>query len=138
MAKSFHDRRRGDRRGAVLVFALVCLAVAALLLMSILRTAGGCHRISEASARQLQAVWLAESAIDRAAARLAADADYSGETWTLSPEDFGGRDGAIVTIEVERIPDEPDRRLVRVRADYPNHPHHRAREEKQVMVDAGL
>jgi hypothetical protein len=88
----------------------------------------------ELNARQIQAGWLAESGIQRAAARLAADANYRGETWNVSAEDLGGRDAGAVAIRVEQPPGKPDRRTVHVEADYPSDPQQRAR----VMRDATL
>ena len=122
------------RRGAILVAAMVCLAVAAVIFVAIAKTAATCRRLGEVQAWQAQAAWLAESAVERAAARLAADAGYTGEIWTLSAAEFGGADGAVVAINVEPIPETPGRRTVRCRADYPNHPHHRCREVRRVVV----
>jgi len=122
------------RRGAALVVALVCLAVASAVFMSLLKVAVAQRGALESHAWQVQAAWLAESALERAAARLAADADYPGENWKLPAEAFGGHHGAAVTIEVLGVSKRPDCRLVRVRADYPDHPQHRSRESKQVLV----
>ena len=123
-----------SRRGAILIAAMVCLAVAAVIFVAIAKTAATCRRLGEVQAWQAQAAWLAESAVERAAARLAADAGYTGETWTLSAGEFGGANGAAVAISVEPIPETPGRRTVRCRADYPNHPHHRCREVRRVVV----
>ena len=118
----------------ILVATMVCLAVAAVIFVAIAKTAATCRRLGEVQTWQAQAAWLAESAVERAAARLAADAGYAGETWALSPAELGGADGAVVAISVEPIPEKPGRRAVRCRADYPNHPHHRCREVRQVVV----
>jgi hypothetical protein len=83
----------------------------------------------------VQAAWLAESGADRARARLAADRAYRGETWTLSADESGLADAAEVRIVAEPSADRPGRWKVQVEADYPNHPHRRAREARQWFVD---
>ena len=122
------------RRGAVLVMVLVCMMVALVILTSLVKLAAAGRRMTDRQAWQVQASWLAESGLERAAWRLAADADYAGETWTLSADQMAAADAAVVRIEVETIPEQPNRRLVRVRADYPDHPQHRARQTKQAVV----
>jgi len=115
--------------------AIVCIAVASVIFLSILRLSVAERTRVEVEAWQVQAAWLAESALERAAARLADDPDYEGETWSLSAEDLGTRDGAAVTIRAETIPEQKQRRLIRVEADYPDHPQHRARHSKQIVVE---
>ena len=124
------------RRGIVLFIAVVCMAIAMVIFLSLLRLSVAERRRVETEAWQLQAAWLAESGIERAAARLAADAAYEGETWNLSGDVLGGRHDAVVRIQVERVPEHEDRRLVHVEADYPDDPVQRARRTKQVMVQA--
>jgi Tfp pilus assembly protein PilX len=122
------------RRGAVLALVLVCLMVAMALLVSIAKLAAGGRRMVQAEAQQVQAAWLAESGLQRAAAQLAADPDYQGETWSLPAELLPGTRPAAVKIEVQPVPAQPDQRLVRVQADYPDDPQHRARHTKQALV----
>jgi len=126
--------RHRSRRGAVLVVALVCVAIATVVFVSIVKMAGTERKATQTEARRLQAVWLAESALQRAAWKLASDDAYSGETWTVAAEQLAGTDAGLVEIEVESIPDEPNRRLVRVQADYPNHAEQRVRRSKQTIV----
>ncbi len=82
----------------------------------------------------LQAQWLAEAALERAAARLAKDSKYAGETWTVSAGEFVGRQGGAVKIRVGPDAGHPGRRVVRVEAYYPDDPVHRGRWEKQVTM----
>lgn len=127
-------RRRQTRRGAVLIAALVCVAVAAVVFMSALKIASSQRQRMETELWQLQAVWLAESGLDRAAERLAAKPDFSGETWSIPAEQLGGSYAAVVRIRVESVRDQPNSRLVRVEADYPDHPQDRARESRETIV----
>ena len=130
--------RRGfaqRRRGLVAVAVLITLIVLGLLLGVLLRTAL-IRRVSQAKVeRRLQAEALARSALERAGARLATSPEYPGETWDLSAEDLGRRDGAVVSIKVERVEGKPDRRRVVVQADYPRPAERRARSSKTVFID---
>ncbi len=131
---------RGDRRhrrGMALIVVLVCLIVAAALAAALLQMALAEHQAQVRQGRELEAAWLAESGLERAAARLAADADYPGETWTIPAADLGGPHGAAVRIAVEPVPDRPDLRQVAVEADYPDHPHFRARRTRQATLSVG-
>ncbi len=128
-------QRAARRRGAVLIVAMVCVAVAAVAMVSLLQLAVGQRKLVRAEALHLQCSWLAESALDRAASRLAHDPKYPGETWTLPAAALGGTDGATVTIRVEPVPDQSMRRLVCVEAVYPDDPQDRVRLSKQAVVE---
>ena len=122
------------RYGAILIIVLACVAIASIVFMSIAKVVGAQRRSTQKEVWRMEATWLAESGLQRAAARLADDADYSGETWNLTAEQLGLADAAVVKIEIDALPDAPNQRTVRVRADYPNHPQHRCRYTKSVAV----
>jgi hypothetical protein len=98
---------------------------------------------------RLQAEWLAESGLDRALARLAADRNYPGEEWPVRGEDLalpvgatttrspgsGAQSVAKITITVDRVTEGANRRRIRVQADYPLEPPMRSRQSKQVLID---
>lgn len=126
--------RREARRGAVLIAALVCVAVAAVVFMSALKMASAQRHRMETELWELQAAWLAESGLERAAERLAAKPDFAGETWNIPAEQLGGSYAAVVRIRVESVRDQPKSRLVRVEADYPDHPQDRARESREAIL----
>ena len=126
--------RRCRARGAVLMVALVCVIIASVVFLSVLRVARMERQRLETEAWQVQAGWLAESGLERAAARLADQPGYTGETWNVPAGLLGGQDAAVVQIRVEAVPGKPKNRLVRVQADYPDHPQERARESKQAVV----
>jgi type II secretory pathway component PulK len=125
------------RKGTALILVLVGLGVTTLIFMAAMKMILVQRKSIELNSRQIQSRWLAESGIERAAARLAADAKYEGETWNVSAEDLGGRDGGKVTIKVEQVPGKPGRRTVHVEADYPPEPELRARETRDVTLRAG-
>jgi Tfp pilus assembly protein PilX len=166
------------------VAVLVGLVVVASLIAAMLRVSLSHRRLVRDQERRLQAEWLAESGVRRALARLAANPDYPGETWSIASDalpspgpDIASRiatrnesntetntnseteskaranaeaetrdrdrsqpqgPSAVVSIAVERRPDEPgkSRSLVRVRvqADYPADPLRRARHVRQFDV----
>ena len=128
------SRKETRPRGFALLLVLVCLAIASAMLVSIIKSSAAGRRFSGRRASRAQAIWLAESGIERAAGKLAADADYRGETWLVPAEQLAGDHDAAVLIQVGPDPEDPKRRLVSVRADYPNHPLHRARQSKQATV----
>jgi hypothetical protein len=112
--------------------------MATLIFLAILKTAVAERGAMETRQWQEQAAWLAESGLERAAARLAADPGYRGETWTIPAAELGGQDGAVVRIEVEPDAEQPERRRrVSVQADYPDDPRHRARRSKEIAVRLG-
>jgi hypothetical protein len=123
------------RRGAILVAVIVCLVIASSLLVSTLGVAVSQRHAVEVQLWRIEAEWLAQSGLGRAAARLAADAHYAGETWWLPAEEFGGREAAVVRIEVKAVPGEPGRRSVRVEADYPDDPQQRARHTSEALLE---
>ena len=127
-------RATPTRRGTALVVVLIGMAVATMIFLSVLKLIAVQRQSVELQTRQIQAGWLAESAIERAAARHSADATYRGETWNISAQDIAGRDGATIAIRVDDVPGKPDRRSVHVEADYPADPYQRARQICEVIV----
>jgi Tfp pilus assembly protein PilX len=121
-------------RGLVLIVVMVCLAVFTTLAGVLLKLSLSERRQVRMQEWRLQAEWLAESGVERAAARLADSADYAGETWKVSPEQLGAGAACVVTIEVERIDAQPTMRRVRVRADYSRDDVRAARHSKEVLV----
>jgi hypothetical protein len=126
---------RPRRNGMIAVAVLMALMVVAMLLTILIRSAI-LHRVALAKAeRRLQAEMLAESGVERAAAKLSASGDYSGETWEIKASELGRRDDASVVILVERVDGRPDRRRVDVQADYPRPVERRARVSKTILID---
>jgi hypothetical protein len=118
-----------------LVVVLICFALAAAMFVLVARQAIFSHQIAETQVWTIQAQWVAEAALERTAARLAANADYAGETWDIPAAELSGDHDAVAKIRVEKVADHPNRRLVRVEADYPVAPVHRSRWTAQVVID---
>jgi Tfp pilus assembly protein PilX len=129
------DAANHKRRGAVLLTVLVCLIVITLICVVLLRQGVSARGQVQAEERRLQARWLAESGLERAAARLAHDASYTGETWKLSADALGGAWPGQVTITVSGVEGHAARRLVNVQADYPSETTLRARQRAQAMIE---
>jgi Tfp pilus assembly protein PilX len=123
------------RCGIVLVVVLVCLVVAMAMSVVVVRQIAAERQAVQMGRRSVQALWLAEAGIERAVARLAADPKYAGETWTISAKELAADDGAVVKIQVETIAGQPERRSIRVEADYPDAPERRCRQVKQSVAD---
>jgi Tfp pilus assembly protein PilX len=123
-----------SRRGAFTTIVLICLVLAGMLLASLLKLALMQQRQSRYEQARLQAAWLALSGLDRAAARLALEAGYAGETWNVEPARLGGADSATVIIRVERVETEANRRTVVVEAVYPAEGPHQARLTRQAIL----
>jgi len=138
MSQPHPIQRRPSRRGAVLIVAMVTVAVVTVLLVTTTRLVLSHRRATETARWRIQADWLAESALDRAAAALADDGGYSGETWTLPAEQLDGRHGGRVVIEVKPISKTPPRWTLRSRALFPDAPDHRAQCTRQRNVSAAL
>ncbi len=127
--------RCNHRRGVILIVVIVCLMVAAAIVVSVARQAGMERRTQQTSHWGAQAEWLAEAGVERAAARLAANAAYAGETWRISAEDLGEDSAAEVRIKAETIAGHSGQRMIRVEADFPIAPELRCRRVKQMVVD---
>ncbi|MCA9067999.1 MAG: hypothetical protein KDA84_03715 [Planctomycetaceae bacterium] len=119
------------RSGAFLIIAMICLLLASALLGTLLRMASIERQQAHLEARALQAEWLAESALDRAAAKLSADASYKGETWTVTAKELGGMDEGNAVIRV--VPsDNSGKKLIEVVAHYPTEAPQTIRRSKQI------
>ncbi len=123
------------RRGAVLIGAMVCLVLVSMLLGSLLRLAVTHRRQVRRQQDYLQAEWLAESAMERAASRLAADSDYPGESWNIAADELGGPHSGFVKISVQKPDQRPNQRIVAVEAIYPSGVVYFAKRTKQVTVE---
>jgi hypothetical protein len=128
-------RAARQRRGVVLVAALVCLLVVMALLGSLLlgtlRTSRQLH--VERDLRQCEL--LLQAGVDRAAFRLAKELDYRGETWTLPAATIAGTGDGLVTVEVNRAADDQLPQLSIV-AEYPVDGEHSIRRSRTILIQS--
>jgi Tfp pilus assembly protein PilV len=92
-------------------------------------------RQTRQTAIQVQTQWLADAAVERAAARLSADTNYAGESWQV---DLPGSNSATesrgtVEITIERGDNEKSTRIV-VHANYPDDSRRRVSAQRAVSV----
>jgi type II secretory pathway component PulK len=128
-------KSKNRRRGVVLIIILVCFVVAATMFAMLGRQSLAERRETDTLIWAAQSQWIAEAALERAAARLRVDANYLGETWTISAAEFGEKQGAKATIRVEKVGGSPNLRTVRAEADYPDDPVHRSRWTKEISLE---
>jgi hypothetical protein len=132
------------RRGAMTVVAVVCVIVATTMMVVAVRRTLTESTAAQSDVRRSQCQWLVESGMDRAAARLAADPKYAGETWKIPAPAITGRGdqgpagsgagGASVKIEITAPAGPAGRRMVRVQADWPEDPSLRVRQTKEAAI----
>ncbi len=134
------SQRQAPREGLTVVAVIVCLVVLLMLSGVILKIASARRLVARELERGLQADWLAESGLERALGKLAADPSYKGETWTLAATDLErqgasnpAEPAAAVLIKVEPI--GTDRGRITVVADFPPNPPERVRRAKRLDVD---
>lgn len=119
-----------SRRGAALIVALVTLLVVMLVAAALIRSMLVAHRQAELRQNELQAAWLAEAAVARAAAQLALQPDYKGETWTVA---VGKGSSAIGVAEI-RLEQSDAKTKVIVLARYPDHPIKRVTARREYVL----
>jgi len=131
-------RLGSDRRGAMALLAMICLLFVSLIGASLLRTALTERQQTRRAQWQLQAEWLAESGLERSAAMLSLDSAYAGETWIVSPAELNGPQGGLVIIEIRRVNERPNSRLVSIIADYAAGSPQQIRASKTALIDIDL
>jgi hypothetical protein len=106
-----------------------------MLLASLLKTALLQDRQLTYEQYRAQAAWLAEAGLQRAFGRLVLAPDYSGETWNIETDSFGGGDSAVVVIRVEEDKTRSPRRKIVVEALFPSAGPYQARLTRQATVN---
>jgi hypothetical protein len=118
-----------------LIGVIVGLAIASAIWFSLIRTALIERRVVRHQQATAQARELAWSAMERAAARLAADDGYEGETWSIPAAALGAAQAAEVKIEVSPHDTLPERRQIRIQARYGDSIEHRSSETLEASID---
>lgn len=129
------SRRRNRHRRAMLVLSvMICLALVMMLMVAWFKTIALERQQLRAQQNRIQAEYLAQSAVARAAARLAAGGAYEGETLDVSAESLASSAPAKVTIKVEAALDDPQARLINVSARVPAAGPHAAQRSEQQRI----
>src|SRR5690348_11739387 len=126
---------RRAHRGAALVIALVTLLIISSMMAAIIHSLLVDLRQTRQAANELQAHWLADSAVSRAAAQLRANSRYEGETWrpAATAENDSNSAGAA-EIRVERSDEAGKPLKVTVEARYPDHPWRRVVTRRTLLI----
>ena len=129
-----HGSPGANRRGGVLILAMVCLTLIVVILGSLLKMSMAEHKQKQRDELALEADWLAESACERAFAYASADAKYVGEEWTVVPQTPGDERTGRAVIKVETVAGRPAERTVTVAATFPANAEIFVRRSKQLTV----
>lgn len=113
---------------------LVCVVLVTLITLSLIKLTLAQRSQAQREIWRLQADWLVESGLERAAAKIAVDDGYTGETWSVAADDIGGGRSGEVKIFVSLVEGQPGMRQVRVEAIFPAETEQRAKSSKQVNV----
>ena len=116
--RAFARTRSNKRSGAVIIAALVCLLVVMAILGTMLRGTLRNYRYMRSERDLRQTELLLQAGSDRAANRLANDANYRGETWSLPSDAIAGSGDGRVTIEITPATDKAAGNA-KVLAEYP-------------------
>ena len=132
MSQSNAKRRRQrrqmrHRRGILLVAVIVCMAVVMGIVGTLLRGALSARRQLRVDRDLRQVELLLDAGVDRAAAKLATDPDYEGETWSIPADEIinAGAGKVVIAIPDASPPadsesdDAPQLRQVHIAAEYP-------------------
>ncbi|MCE5267324.1 MAG: hypothetical protein LLG00_05510 [Planctomycetaceae bacterium] len=127
--------RRPSRCGAILIIIMVCFTLAAAMFVVLARLALTAREAADTQQWSLQAQWLAEAGLERAAVRLAGQPTYTGETWTITASELAAKNAGVVRIRIEKVAGRAAQHRVTVEADYPDDPVHRSRCTKQTVLE---
>ncbi len=116
---------------AALLGLLLVASFSTVTVHSILRQ----HRRQKTRMTLVQSRYLAQSAIERAVARLRQNADYTGEEWQIAAGEINSRDSATVSIEVSNDKNKPEQRSVSVVARWPANSDLPSLTRKQILID---
>jgi type II secretory pathway component PulK len=122
------------RRGGGLIVALVTLLVVMVMTGAIIRTLITDFRETRQAANELQAQWLADAALARAAIQLQSNSGYTSEIWKPTINDNADADTGVAEIRVERNNESsrPDQLIVSAR--YPDHPWRRVSVSRSLRI----
>lgn len=124
-----------SRRGAVLVVAMVALIVSTAVTLSMVRSALAERALVLSEADRMQTDWLVEAGLERAAARLASEPDYSGEVWKPTAAEFPIDGNATVTITIQTAADPAGGRRVTATAVLIREQLRRAERQKTITIN---
>ena len=123
------------RRGSLVMILIICLVLISVLGASLVRVGLSQRKQSRRESDRLQATWLAEAGVERAAAKLRLDAAYSGEEWELTKDQITDKFAGSVNIKVSSDEANANRRIISVTATYPTAATLQSRTSKEIGID---
>lgn len=109
---------RSRRAGYALILSMLSLALFGMAAAMLVKSLDWQRSIVRADAIRLQVDWLAQSALQRAAAKLSGQPDYAGETWSLTADDLGGNSTAKIVITATKATEPTSRRQLQIHLEY--------------------
>lgn len=126
--------RSVQRTGTALIVAIVALVLVTAICFSLVRITLSAAEQAERQHWRRQSMWLADSALNQAAARLRIDAEFTGEVWELAvPGETGEVPGRIV-VKVAPAPENPHERTITATAEFPLHATDRVRTTRTLTL----
>ncbi|HPM82962.1 MAG TPA: hypothetical protein PLF81_19800 [Candidatus Anammoximicrobium sp.] len=127
--------RANHGRGVILAAVLLSLLVVMMLGAELTEAIVQHHRQSRLAEDRQQALWIAESALQRAAHALAKSPDYQGETWRVPAEVLGSGRAGVAAIAVKPAAGSATQRRIAVQAYYPDDPVQRTLYEREMILN---
>ena len=125
-----------SRGGVAAMLVLICLSFATVVATLLIQAALAERTYAKRIELTYQTDWLVESGIDRAAAQIAKSSAYEGETWPVDLPNLDRPLKAVVHIAAQRT-DDPQIRLIRVKAEISGEGQTKLESHKDVRVSAG-
>lgn len=117
---SVMDRKpEKPRRGTILVIFMLSLAMLSMTVLAMIRVTLLHRDMVRSNELLVQSEWLFQSAVVRAASRLRASSEYTGEEWRIDADSSGQKLDGLARISVEGDDDQTNARRVAITVIYP-------------------
>ncbi|MFO7903092.1 MAG: hypothetical protein ACQESR_29315 [Planctomycetota bacterium] len=130
------ERGRGRPccRGAALPLVLMCIAFAMMFGTTLVKSVLLHQRHGRMIEKQHQALWLANSGVQRAKYRLRETPQYQGEVWEIPEATLSDGEKGRVVIEVEPFNETAKAWRISVEAMYPEDPRRRVVQHRELVI----
>ncbi|MFW6171984.1 MAG: hypothetical protein ACODAD_15965 [Planctomycetota bacterium] len=126
--------KRPCRRGAALPLVLMCIAFATMFATTLVKSVLLHQRHGHMIEKQHQALWLADTGVQRAKYRLRKSPRYQGEVWDIPAETLGDDEKGRVVIKVEPFHETGKSWRISVEAVYPDEPRQRVVQHRELVI----
>lgn len=129
-------QRHSNRRGFALVLSILSLVLFGLAAAVLVQSLDWQRGVVQSDAIRLQVDWLAQSAVNRAAAKLNEQPDYVGETWAVPATELDGTATAKITITAAKAAEPAKRHQVQIHVEYQRSGDVVARLTRSAVIDS--